>query len=143
MEQRFTMITLGVDDLGRARAFYEEGLGWKPSSASNEIITFFQMGGCVLGLFARDALAADMALPNPPAAVTGGFAIAHNARNKEEVDALLAKAESAGARLIKPAKEAVWGGYSGYFLDPDGHAWEVAYNPYWEMAENGAVTIPS
>ncbi len=142
MEQRFTIVTLGVNDLAKARAFYEKGLGWKPAQFGGEEIVFFQTGGCILGLFPRDELAKDMGLGTTPPAQTGGMAIAYNARSKEEVDQVLKQAVAAGAALMKSAEEVFWGGYSGYFADPDGHAWEVAFNPHWPVAEDGSVTIP-
>ncbi len=141
MEQRFTIVTLGVADLPAARAFYER-LGWTPSSFGGDEIAFFQVGGLVLGLFPREELAKDMALAATPPPQTGGFSLAYNARSKEEVDAVLEQAVAAGATLMKAAEEVFWGGYSGYFHDPDGHAWEVAFNPHWPLAEDGSVQIP-
>ena len=141
MEQRFTMVSLGVEDLARAANFYESGLGWKRSSQSNDSIVFFKMGGVILGLYSRDALAEDAAVP---AAGTGfaGIALAHNTRSKEEVDDVLATAKAAGATILKPAQDVFWGGYSGYFADPDGHLWEVAWNPFWPLDEDGTPQIP-
>ena len=142
MEQRFTIITLGVDDLAKSRDFYAKGLGWTPSSFGGDSIAFFQVGGYVLGLFPRDELAKDMGLSETPPAQTGGFTLAYNARSKEEVNAVLEKAVKAGAKLLKDAEEVFWGGYSGYFSDPDGHAWEVAFNPHWEISAEGTVDLP-
>lgn len=138
MEQRLSLVTLGVADLPRAVAFYE-ALGWTRGNRHPEI-AFFQLNGIVLALFPRAALAEDAGL----AAEGGGFggiALAYNARSREDVDAVLAEAKAAGARILKPAADAFWGGYSGYFADPDGHPWEVAWNPEWEMAENGDVRL--
>lgn len=141
MEQRLSMVTLGVDDLARARAFYESGLGWRPSSASNDQVVFFQLGGIVLGLYGREALAAEA--NQSPGSGFGGVALAHNVRDKAEVDAVLATAEAAGARILKAAEDTFWGGHSGYFADPDGHVWEVAWNPFWPIAVEGSVTLPA
>ncbi len=136
MEQRFTMVSLGVRDLNRAAAFYEDGLGWKRSSDSNESIVFFEMGGVLLGLYSWDGLAED-AKVSPEGTGFSGITIAHNARSTEEVDRILDTAKAAGAKILKPAEDVFWGGYSGYFADPDGHLWEVAYNPFWPLDEQG------
>ena len=141
MEQRISLITLGVTDLTRSRQFYEQGLGWQASSRSNERITFFQVGGMVLALYSRTALAEDAHLANDGIGF-GGITLAYNVRRREEVDAVLAEAQTAGASLLKPAEETHWGGYSGYFADPDGYPWEVAWNPYWELHEDGSVQLP-
>jgi catechol 2,3-dioxygenase-like lactoylglutathione lyase family enzyme len=142
MEQRISMITLGVSDLARSRRFYEQGLGWKASNRSNEQIVFFQVGGMVLALYPRAALAEDANLPNDGSGF-GGISLSYNVRQHEEVDTMLAEAQAAGARLLKPAEEAHWGGYSGCFADPDGYPWEVAWNPYWEMCEDGSMKLPA
>jgi len=146
MDQRVTMITLGVADLAATRRFYEDGLGWRPAQAL-EGVAFYQAGGMVLGLFPRAELAKDARLGDTPIDDTGagfgGIALALNMRSKAEVDAVLAEAEAAGATILKPAEDAFWGGYSGYFADPDGHPWEVAWNPFWTLAPDGAVTIPA
>lgn len=142
MEQRLSVVTLGVADLERSRRFYEEGLGWHRGNRHKEVV-FFQLPGAVLALFSRSALAADAGLP-PDTAEGGGFggiALAYNARSREEVDAVMAEAEAGGARILKPAQDAFWGGYSGYFADPDGHPWEVAWNPEWEMDREGRVSL--
>jgi len=141
MEQRISVITLGVADLERSRQFYEHGLGWQASSRSNEQITFFQVGGMVLALYPRVALAQDAHLANDGTGF-GGMTLAYNVRRREEVDAVLAEVQEAGARLLKPAEEVHWGGYSGYFADPDNYPWEVAWNPYWELREDGSVQLP-
>lgn len=140
MEQRLSLVTLGVADLARSRAFYE-GLGWKRSARQAEGVAFFQMGGAVLSLFGREDLAEDAGLPAEGSGF-GGVALAYNARSREEVDAVLAEAVAAGARLLKPAQEAFWGGYSGYFADPDAHLWEVAWNPGFPLDENGFLQLP-
>ena len=140
MEQRLSLVSLGVDDLKVSRAFYEK-LGWKASPKnSNDNIVFFQLGGIVLGLYGRKALAEEANLPLGSG--FGGVALAHNGRSKEDVDRILEEAAAAGARILKPAVEVFWGGYSGYFADPDDHVWEVAFNPFLPIAEDGSVTLP-
>jgi catechol 2,3-dioxygenase-like lactoylglutathione lyase family enzyme len=139
MEQRISLITLGVTDLERSRRFYEQGLGWRPGYVSEEVV-FFQAGGMVFALFPRDALAADLRQSSSGSGFSG-IALAHNVRTREEVDAVLAEAAAAGATILKPAVEAPWGGYSGYFADPDGHPWEIAWNPHWPIAEDGSVRL--
>lgn len=142
MEQRLSIVTLGVGDLAGARRFYE-ALGWKVSKAGNEHIVFFQLHGMALGLYARTALAEDACLPDTGANTGfGGMTLAYNARDKAEVDLVLREALAAGARLLKPAHDAFWGGYSGYFADPDGHPWEVAFNPHWALQADGSVRLP-
>jgi catechol 2,3-dioxygenase-like lactoylglutathione lyase family enzyme len=138
---RLTVVTLGVSDLARSRRFYCEGLGFSPSSASNDHIVFLDAGGVVLALYRRDLLAKDAQL-SPKGSGFGGIALARNVRTKAEVDAALEAARRAGAKVLKPAQEAFWGGYSGYFADPDGHPWEVAYNPHWKLDAAGRVMLP-
>jgi catechol 2,3-dioxygenase-like lactoylglutathione lyase family enzyme len=140
MEQRVSIITLGVANLQRSREFYER-LGWRRSMPQNEGIVFFQTGGMALALYPRDELAKDANIP-PEVGSFSGMTLAFNARNREEVDAVLAEAQAAGAKLVKPAQEALWGGYSGYFSDPDGFLWEVAWNPFFEITEDGSIRIP-
>jgi catechol 2,3-dioxygenase-like lactoylglutathione lyase family enzyme len=142
LEPRITLVSLGVMDLAASRRFYEQGLGWKVSNASNDSIAFIDLGGPVLGLYGRDALADDANLPHSKPGAFGGFALAHNVRSKEEVDRVLKEAEAAGAKILKPAEDVFWGGYSGYFADPDGHPWEVAWNPLAPLDENGRMTLP-
>ncbi len=143
MEQRLSLITLGVANLPRSRRFYEDGLGWTPSSASQDSIVFFQLGGIGLALYGREALAEDAHLAESgPTSGFGGITLAHNVRTREEVDAVLALAERAGGRILKPAQDVFWGGYSGYFADPDGHPWEVAWNPGAPLAEDGSLQLP-
>jgi catechol 2,3-dioxygenase-like lactoylglutathione lyase family enzyme len=139
MEQRLSLVTLGVADLDRARRFYEDGLGWKRAN-DQEGVVFFQLPGAVLGLWSRADLAKDAGLADTGAGFSG-IALAYNARSREEVDAVLAEAEAAGARLLKAAEETFWGGYSGYFADPDGHPWEVAFNPFWTLDAEGRVSL--
>lgn len=144
MEQRLSLITLGVADLARSRRFYEEGLGWKPSGAGDNVsVTFYQLGGIALALFGRTALAEDAHLEDSGAGTFGGIALAHNVRTREEVDQVLTRAKNAGARILRPAGDAVWGGYMGYFADPDGHPWEVAWNPDFPLGADGSLHLPS
>src|SRR5919106_4423443 len=133
MEQRLSLVTLGVADLDRSRRFYET-LGWRRSNKEAEVV-FFQAGGMVLALWSRDSLAEDARVP---AAGSGfrGIALAYNTRTRDEVDTVLAEAKAAGAEILKPAEDAFWGGYTGYFADPDGHLWEVAWNPDWTITED-------
>ncbi|MBN2191934.1 MAG: VOC family protein [Polyangiaceae bacterium] len=140
MNPRLTVITLGVTDLARSRRFYCDGLGWKASSSSDEHIVFIDVGGVVLGLYPRDLLAEDATLT--PGSGFGGVTLAQNVGSKAEVDAALQAAVKAGATLLKPAADTFWGGYSGYFADPDGHPWEVAFNPFWKLDEAGRVVLP-
>jgi uncharacterized protein len=127
MEQRISLVTLGVRELARARAFYE-ALGWRGAQQPDDEVAFFQAGGMIFGLWT--ALGGHGA---------PGIELAHNVRSPEEVDTLLAAAERAGATIVRPAARADWGGYSGAFADPDGHVWEVAHNPDWTLGEDGAV----
>lgn len=140
MEQRVSLITLGVSDLERSRKFYEQ-LGWRRSMAKAQGVVFFQVGGMVLALYPRQELAKDANI-SPDGRGFCGVSLAYNARTREEVNSVLAEAQSAGARLLKSAQEAFWGGYSGYFADPDGFLWEVAWNPSFRISEDGAVRIP-
>lgn len=139
MEQRLSLVTLGVADLRRARRFYENGLGWKPGFASDDVV-FYETGGPIIGLFGRRELAADAQLEDDDATF-GGLALAHNVRSRGEVDEVLKEAERAGAAILKSAEETPWGGYSGYFADPDGHLWEVAFNPAWKIGADGSVKM--
>ncbi len=140
MPPHISMVTLGVADIGEATAFYER-LGFKKSSASQDAVTFMQAGGVVLGLFGRDALEED-AKAGGLWTGNGGITIAMNCASEAEVDAMMASAEAAGASILKPAEKTFWGGYGGYFADPDGHAWEVAHNPFWSLEKDGRVKLP-
>lgn len=140
MEQRITLVTLGVNDLVKSTAFFE-ALGWRRSVRRAEGVAFFQCGGVAISLYPRSELAADALIP-PDGEGFEGFTIAYNTREKEDVDAVLAEAEAAGAEIVKSAREAFWGGYSGYFRDLDGHLWEVAWNPGFALDDAGAVTLP-
>ncbi len=139
MEQRITLITLGVRDLARSKAFYE-ALGWRGQEVEETV--FFQAGGLGLVLWGREKLARDCGVEPGPAGGFGGIALAHNVRSAAEVDALLAAVRRAGGTVTKPAAVNAIGFYSGAFVDPDGHAWEVAYNPAFPLAEDGSVTLP-
>jgi hypothetical protein len=138
MEQRISLVTLGVADLGAARRFYE-ALGWTSGSAADADVVFFQAGTMILGLWSRSALAEDSGVED--AGGWGGITLAHNVRSPAEVDAVLEEARSAGATITRAGATTFWGGYSGAFLDPDGHAWEVAHNPGWALAPDGAITL--
>jgi hypothetical protein len=135
MEQRLSVITLGVADLARSRRFYVEGLGWTPALAIDEVV-FFQAGGLVVGLYPD--LAKDAAVEGRSA---GLISLGHNVRERDGVDLVMAQAENAGARITRPARDTDWGGRSGYFADPDGHLWEVAWNPHWPIDAAGNVRI--
>ncbi|MEV8214302.1 VOC family protein [Leifsonia sp. NPDC077715] len=138
MDQRISLLTLGVADLARSRAFYEDGLGWRPADVPEGVV-FYQLPGMAFALFGRDDLAEDARLPVD--GTFSGITLACNQRSEADVDAVLAQAAAAGARILKPAERVFWGGYSGYFADPDGHVWEVAVNPGWTLAEDGTLTI--
>lgn len=140
MEPRISLLTLGVSDLTRSKAFYEK-LGFKPSTAGNEHVVFFQAGGMARGLYGREALAEDAHVPAQGSGF-GGITIAYNARSKAEVDAVFAEAVAAGAKPLKQPMDVFWGGYSGYFADPDGHPWEVAWNPFFTLEADGSLRLP-
>ena len=133
-----SLITLGVADVGSARAFYE-ALGWSSDSQPDSDAVFFQAGGMILALWGREQLAADSGLPVGTG--YGGVTLAHNVRSPAEVDAVLAEARAAGATITRPGGETFWGGYSGVFVDPDGYPWEVAHNPRWTLTEDGSVHL--
>lgn len=138
MDQRLSIITLGVSDLDRAKAFYLDGLGWTAVDQAAEGICFIQMPGVVFSLYPLDKLAEDIGTETLTEISTGGVTLAHNTRSEAETDEVLATAVAAGARLVKPAEKVFWGGYSGYFADPDNHLWEVAYNPFATIADDGS-----
>jgi predicted lactoylglutathione lyase len=138
MEQRISLITLGVDDVARARAFYE-GLGWKTNAEPSSDIVFFQAGGIIVALWSREELAKDSGVQDSGG--WGGITLAHNVRSPAEVDTVLSNAETAGATITGPAAETFWGGYSGKFVDLDGHAWEVAHNPHWTLRDDGSISL--
>jgi catechol 2,3-dioxygenase-like lactoylglutathione lyase family enzyme len=139
VEQRVSLITLGVADLARAKAFYE-ALGWCGSQPADDVV-FFQAGGLVLGLWGRAQLAEDSAVDDTGG--WGGITSAHNVRSSAEVDAVLAEAERAGGTIARAGAPTFWGGYSGVFHDPDGHPWEVAHNPFWTIRDDGSIDLAS
>lgn len=139
MEQRLSVVTLGVADLKRSRRFYEDGLGWKRGNDSEDVV-FYQLNGMVLALFSRTELAKDAQVLAEGQGF-GGISLALCARSRVEVDDVLAQAKKAGAKILKPAQDVFWGGYSGYFADPDGHPWEIAWNPFWTLTAEGNVKL--
>jgi len=139
MEQRVSVITLGVADLERAREFYR-ALGWHTNTDPGLDVVFFQAGGMVVALWGRDRLADDSAVTDPGG--WGGVTLSHNVRSPEEVDSVIEEARAAGAEIGREPGATFWGGYSGVFIDPDGHPWEVAHNPRWTLAADGSVGLP-
>ncbi|MDR0808301.1 MAG: VOC family protein [Gemmobacter sp.] len=138
--QRVTLITLGVADLAAARAFYGR-LGWQEHGPSEPGITFFQINGMALALFSRENLAADQGRAGEPLG-TGAMTLAQNFATEAEVDAAYAAALAAGATELKAPAKVFWGGYSGYWADPDGHVWELAMNPFWPLEADGSLKLP-
>lgn len=138
MEQRLSLVTLGVEDLEKARSFYR-GLGWRENPAPSDDVVFFQAGGMVVGLWSRAELAEDSVMEDNGG--WGGITLAYNTRSPEEVDAVIDEARAAGATIGREPAETFWGGYSGLFIDPDGHPWEVAHNPGWPIAEDGSIRL--
>ena len=138
MEQRISLVTLGVADLARSSAFYE-ALGWRGQEVQETV--FFQAGGQALVLWGRAELAADVGIDDD-GHTFGGIALAHNVRSRAEVDELIGTAERAGATVTRPPADTFYGGYAGCFRDPDGHAWEIAFNPGFALAEDGTLTLP-
>jgi catechol 2,3-dioxygenase-like lactoylglutathione lyase family enzyme len=139
VEQRVSLVTLGVTDLARARAFYER-LGWRGQEVQQTV--FFQAGPLVVVLWGRAALAADAGIDDPGTDGFGGMALARNVRSRAEVDEVLADAAAAGATVTRPAAETFYGGYAGCFTDPDGHVWEIAHNPGFSLGADGALALP-
>jgi uncharacterized protein len=140
MEQRVSLITLGVADLERARAFYE-ALGWTTGADPGDDVLFFQAGGMIVALWDRASLAEDSAVEDGGG--WGGITPAHNVRSPQEVDAVIEGARAAGATIGREGAKTFWGGYSGVFIDPDGHAWEIAHNPHWTVHDDGSVSLGS
>jgi uncharacterized protein len=138
MDQRVSLITLGVADTAKARRFYE-GLGWSGMSPDGDVV-FFQSGCMILALWGRDKLAGDSMLRDSGG--WGGVTLSHNVASPEEVHAVLDQARAAGGRIGRPGAATLWGGYSGIFIDPDGHPWEVAHNPGWRLDADGSVHLP-
>ena len=139
MEQRVSLITLGVTDVKRARAFYEQ-LGWQGQEVEETV--FFQAGGIVLVLWGRDKLALDSGVVDAKSSAFGGVVLAHNVRSEDDVRQVVAAAEGAGATVTRPPGETFYGGYAACFTDPDGHVWEIAYNPGFHLGEDGSITVP-
>lgn len=142
-EQRLSLITLGVRDLEVSTRFYQDILGWTPSPVGGDQVTFFQLNGFVLALFPRDELAADAGVDAVDSAGHSRMALAYNVRERNQVDELLTYVGTSGARVVKPAEDAFWGGRSGYFADPDGFLWEVAWNPGFEILDDGSIEMPT
>ncbi|MER0041790.1 VOC family protein [Pseudomonas sp. MGal98] len=140
-DRRISLITLGVADVQASAAFYER-LGWTRSSASQDKIVFIKLKGLALGLFSREELASDANLPEAGPAGFSGITLAHNLDSPEAVDAAMALAVASGARQVKAPEKVFWGGYSGYFADPDGHLWELAHNPFAPLDEAGHMILP-
>jgi uncharacterized protein len=138
VDQRLSLITLGVRDLARARAFYE-GLGWTTGAAPEDDVVFFQAGGMIVALWDRGKLATDSGVTDGGG--WGGITLAYNTRSPEDVDAVIEEARAAGAAIPREPGETFWGGYSGMFVDPDGHPWEVAHNPRWTVDDDGSVSL--
>jgi predicted lactoylglutathione lyase len=141
MKPRINFVTLGVSDMEAERAFYER-LGFKASSASNPHVTFFNANGIVLALFGHDALAEDAKLKPSSAPEFRGVSLAWNAESEAHADKIMAHAKKCGAQIVKPMEKVFWGGYSGYFADPEGHLWEVAYNPFFPFDAEGRIKLP-
>jgi len=140
MNQHLHIITLGVLDFKRSVEFYTKTLGWKPSGASNDDIAFFQAGGVVLGIYAREKLAED-AVVSPEGSGFAGITLAYNARSEAEVDEIISGLKAKGGKIVKEPQKVFWGGYSSYFADPDGYHWEVAYNPFFAFDEDGNLKL--
>jgi uncharacterized protein len=137
MDQRLSLVTLGVADTGRARGFYE-ALGWSGETPDGDVV-FFQAGGMIVALWGRDDLSSDSAVADNGG--WGGVTLAYNAGSPSEVDSILTEAEQAGATIGRPGAATEWGGYSGVFIDPDGHPWEAAHNPGWRLADDGSIHL--
>jgi uncharacterized protein len=138
VEQRVSLVTLGVRDLARARTFYQ-ALGWKTGAAPDDDVVFFQAGCMVIALWGRDQLAEDTRAEDRGG--WGGITLAYNTRSPAEVDDVMREAGTAGATIARPAAETFWGGYAGVFVDPEGHAWEVAHNPHWTLRDDGSIRL--
>ncbi len=142
LEQRMTMTTLAVEDVEATRRFFEKGLGWTAAQGSSDQVAFYQLPGSILGLYAKANLAKDLGTSLPQNTL-GGATIAWNGRSEEDVDAAYAEALAAGAREVCRPEKVFWGGYSGYVEIPGGHLLEIAFNPFWDLAEDGTVQLPS
>jgi uncharacterized glyoxalase superfamily protein PhnB len=140
MDPRLTVLTLGVRNLATSVRFYADGLGWKRKPTSSDQIAFFQLSNVVFALYPKDLLAED-ATVDPKGSGFPGFTMAHNVREKSEVAKVLNLAAQSGGKIVKPAQDVFWGGHSGYFSDPDGYLWEVAWNPKWQLDASGQVSL--
>jgi catechol 2,3-dioxygenase-like lactoylglutathione lyase family enzyme len=140
MRPKLSLVTLGVRDLKRSLSFYRDGLGWPTTATDDDDVAFFPLGGIILGLYGRDAMAED-AMVSAAGEGFAGITLSHNAKSEEEVDEVLASVEKLGAKIVKKAQKVFWGGYSGYFADPDGHLWEVAHNPFWSFDEQDNIIL--
>ena len=138
MEQRLSLVTLGVRDLARARRFYE-AMGWRTGAGPDDDVVFFQAGGMIVALWGRSELAQDSAVEDGGG--WGGVTLAYNVSSPEEVDAVIDEARAAGATIGREPDKTFWGGYSGVFLDPEGHPWEIAHNPHWTVGADGSTTL--
>lgn len=138
MQQRVSLITLGVKDLARSRAFYEQ-LGWHTRASADDDVVFFQAGCMIVALWDRESLAQDSCVNDTGG--WGGITLAYNTASERDVEEVLSQAQSAGAHIARGAAKTFWGGYSGVFVDPDGHPWEVAFNPHWTLSSDGSVQL--
>jgi catechol 2,3-dioxygenase-like lactoylglutathione lyase family enzyme len=141
MRPKLSIVTLGVKDFERALQFYQQGLGWQPSSASQDDVAFFPLGGVVLALYPRDKLAEDAQISSEGSGFSG-ITLAYNTKSETEVDEVLQAVEKLGAKIVKKGQKVFWGGYSGYFADPEGHLWEVAWNPFFGFDEADNLILP-
>ncbi|EMY62198.1 VOC family protein [Leptospira terpstrae] len=141
MFPRINLITLGVSDLQRSIDFYEKGLGWKRSEESNDSVAFFQIGAVVFGLFGEEDLAKDIGIPFQKRQEFSGITLAQNLTSEAEVDSVIEKVRKLGAKILKEPQKVFWGGYSAYFQDPDGHIFEVAYNPFFPLNQKGEIVL--
>lgn len=140
MDARVSLITLGVADLKRSKAFYEDVLGWKPAESPPDIV-FCDLGGVIFSIYSDEELAKDYGGTAKQSSSYQGFALAHNLRSIEEVDAVFAELRTRGAKIVKEPEKVFWGGYSGYIADPDGHKWEIAFNPFWTILKDGRISL--
>ncbi|MFN8414590.1 MAG: VOC family protein [Anaerolineales bacterium] len=140
MKQHLHLITLGVRDFEKSKKFYTETLGWKPSSASQEDVAFFQAGGVVLAIYPREKLAED-AMTSPAGNGFSGITLAYNAKSESEVDEIIRDLKAKGVKIVKEPQKVFWGGYSSYFADPDEYHWELAYNPFFEFDDKGNLKL--
>jgi len=141
MKQKLHLITLGVRDLKRSLEFYEKGLGWKKAPSSSDNLALFPLGGMVLALYPRHLLAEDATVEDKETGFSG-ITLSYNAKSEQEVNEVMAEVEKIGARIVKQPQKVFWGGYSGYFKDPDGHLIEVAFNPFWTFDEHDNLVLP-